>query len=582
VDIDVLTDQFSAITVNLDDASSNVDIQLPGIDVIDINGAAATSTLNNLVLSNTAPSFTFSLDEASTNIAINNVDLGSGAFSATATAGNVTVVGAGGGIVATGTAAITLVADGGGTLTVNDALTSTGGAITLRADDDVVFGANGDVTTNGNVIVKADFDDQANGTGGAITMNDGTMINAGTGTITMNADENITLGGLSSTNATSTAVTLGSTSGGIVDGGDTFVDINAANGGASITTVTGVGSAGAIETTLSSISATASGAGNIQIVETNGITLTNLTTANGSITVTAAGAVTATNVNASGTGQDVSLTTTVNGMTLTNVLADDDITVSAPGDLTLGVIGDSGTDDISLTTTGGVMTDANAGTLNITGDALTLNSFGDIGSASDPIEINVNTFVYNLTQGGAAAYLSASGSSTILDLTLSSGNIVFGSTGDLFVRTANAVQGTVTLTAGGSIYAADDNSLVSAYGDIRLTAGNVIGTINRPLRVHTTAGHIYISTGGKVDNVSASLIGDGPRPIVTFTNEAPGLGLYNGQIMGGEAVNDLFPEMNIIHTMLPSYSGFERPLYESPALLDGFIESTDYLNYTTL
>jgi hypothetical protein len=150
------------------------------------------------------------------------------------------------------------------------------------------------------------------------------------------------------------------------------------------------------------------------------------------------------------------------------------------------------------------------------------------------------------------------------------------------VRTANAVQGTVTLTAGGSIYAADDNSLVSAYGDIRLTAGNVIGTINRPLRVHTTAGHIYISTGGKVDNVSASLIGDGPRPIVTFTNEAPGLGLYNGQIMGGEAVNDLFPEMNIIHTMLPSYSGFERPLYESPALLDGFIESTDYLNYTTL
>jgi hypothetical protein len=95
VDIDVLTDQFSAITVNLDDASSNVDIQLPGIDVIDINGAAATSTLNNLVLSNTAPSFTFSLDEASTNIAINNVDLGSGAFSATATAGNVTVVGAG-------------------------------------------------------------------------------------------------------------------------------------------------------------------------------------------------------------------------------------------------------------------------------------------------------------------------------------------------------------------------------------------------------------------------------------------------------------------------------------------------------
>jgi hypothetical protein len=91
-----------------------------------------------------------------------------------------------------------------------------------------------------------------------------------------------------------------------------------------------------------------------------------------------------------------------------------------------------------------------------------------------------------------------------------------------------------------------------------------------------------VSAGGKVDNVSASLVGDMPRPIVTFTNEAPGLGLYNGQIMGGEAVNDLFPEMNIIHTMLPSYSGFERPIFESPALLDTFIENTDYLNYSTL
>ena len=48
------------------------------------------------------------------------------------------------------------------------------------------------------------------------------LINAGAGTITLSADGNITLGGLLTTNATAGAVSVTSSSGGILDGGDTF------------------------------------------------------------------------------------------------------------------------------------------------------------------------------------------------------------------------------------------------------------------------------------------------------------------------------------------------------------------------
>lgn len=583
VNVDVATDQFSAIALNLDDADTNVAIEHGASDVITITGGATDSTLTSIDLDATAPSFTFSLDQAATNIIINTVVLGAGAFSATAQGGNITVDAAGNGIVASGSSAITLVADGGGTLTINDVITSVGGAIILRADDDVIFGAGGDITsTNGNITVKADYDDQDNGTGGAITMNDGTLISAGTGTITMTADENITLGGLLTTNATASAVTITSTSGGVVDGGDTFTDISAASGGAVITTVNGVGSAGAIETTLSSLTATASGTGNIQIVETNAITLTSVTTTDGSISVSAGGAVVATNVNAAGTGADVTLSTSSGGMTLTNVIADDDITVTAPGDLTLGVIGDSGTDDISLTTTAGGMTDANGATNNITGDALTLTSFGDIGSSGDPIEINVTSFVYNLTGAGSTAYLAASGASTVLDLSLSSGNIFFSSVGDLTVKRAVAAAGNVELIAAGSIYAFDDSSIISAYGDIRLIAGGTLGTIDRPLVVQSVNGHLYLSAGASVNNLSAYINGNLLRGNVSMLNVPPGLILYSGQLIAGKQTNLLLPSTNELHNVMTRYSTFDYPAFHEPVVLDGFLQQTDYSLYSTL
>ena len=55
---------------------------------------------------------------------------------------------------------------------------------------------------------------------GAIVMADGALINAGSGTIVLTADEDITVGGLTTTNNSNTAVSLTTREGGILDGGE--------------------------------------------------------------------------------------------------------------------------------------------------------------------------------------------------------------------------------------------------------------------------------------------------------------------------------------------------------------------------
>ena len=76
------------------------------------------------------------------------------------TTGTVTVAAGQSGVTAVAAGTILLFANGGdaGDLVVNDTVVSATGSITLQADDDVTFGADGDVTsTSGNVAVTADY-----------------------------------------------------------------------------------------------------------------------------------------------------------------------------------------------------------------------------------------------------------------------------------------------------------------------------------------------------------------------------------------------------------------------------------------
>src|SRR3989442_15510402 len=92
-------------------------------------------------------------------------------------------------------------------------------------------------------------------------MNAGTTINAGSGTITMSAPGNIALTGLSTTNNSAAAVSVSSSAGAITDAGDTTTDITAAGAaaGTTLSAATGVGSAKALDTTVSTLVATKNG-----------------------------------------------------------------------------------------------------------------------------------------------------------------------------------------------------------------------------------------------------------------------------------------------------------------------------------
>ncbi|MEK9627603.1 MAG: hypothetical protein VW455_01130, partial [Nitrospinota bacterium] len=157
-------------------------------------------------------------------------------------------------------AALSITVDGGNALNIQNTLTTNAGAITLSADDDVIFTAAGDISsTNGNISVTADDDATSDaGSGGALTMADGTVFNAGSGTITGIADEDITLGQMTTTNATTAAITLNTASGNILDGGDTNEDLTAASGTVAVTTGGGTfgTTANAIEITSAALTTT--------------------------------------------------------------------------------------------------------------------------------------------------------------------------------------------------------------------------------------------------------------------------------------------------------------------------------------
>ncbi|MEE9258977.1 MAG: hypothetical protein V3U37_05505, partial [Nitrospinaceae bacterium] len=168
--------------------------------------------------------------------------------------------------------------------------------ISLLSDDDIIFTSSGDLTTSsGNISVTADNDSSGGGTGGAVTMADGTVIDAGSGTIAVSADEDITLGRLVTTSSSDTAVTLTSTSGGVVDGGDTGgPDVDALVGRLVADVVTGFGtSSDAIETRVFSVDIDNTTSGDVNIFESDSLDVFKIDQGGpGDITVSYSGSLT--------------------------------------------------------------------------------------------------------------------------------------------------------------------------------------------------------------------------------------------------------------------------------------------------
>jgi len=275
---------FTAASLTIGN-SSNGNITVGGLT------SATTPLILNATSTGSAVNFATTASSGLGNLTINAGTGGVDFSVGVATTGSLTVNSdaaiAGTGILTvTGTASFNTTGTSNATVVSNSDLTlgnsTIGGDLTVTVNGGKSLNVSGNVTTSGNIIAKAES------SGGAITMATGGSFNAGTGTINLSADQDITLGLLT----TSSSVTLNSTTGGVRDADSTSLDIRASSLIADL--ITGFGTSdNAIETNIASVDIDNTGLGDINIFELDEINITNINhTGTGNITVSFIGAAT--------------------------------------------------------------------------------------------------------------------------------------------------------------------------------------------------------------------------------------------------------------------------------------------------
>jgi hypothetical protein len=164
-------------------------------------------------------------------------------------------------------------------------------------------------------------------------------------------------------------ITLQATAGAIEESGsDQPADL--VGDAATLSAATGIGTLGALETTLHTVNAVITGSGSLRISETDDLTLMNVSTANG----------------------DLDLTTT--------------------GTLTLGTLDLNGA--AGVTAGGSILDGDGSSLLNLTTTAPSfLSAGGIIGTAADPIEVSVVAGPLSVSAGAATSGVSVNLSGTV-------------------------------------------------------------------------------------------------------------------------------------------------------------------------
>ncbi|MEZ6122903.1 MAG: autotransporter-associated beta strand repeat-containing protein [Planctomycetaceae bacterium] len=450
-------------------------------------------------------------------------------------------------------------------LTINAALTITGGDaaedatgnVDLNAGTDLVINADistdgggtftglaaRDVQLNTGTVSTVDGDHQLTATAGAISMTDGTSLHSVTGDITASAQTSVAVSSLT----TAGDVSVTATTGAISDSGDSAIDISGST--ATLSAATGSGSGNALETSVATLHATNSASGTIEIAETDSLAIDVISNGTRDVTVSAGGSITdanaaAVNVTAGTFTVDaagsIDLDTTISQLDATTSAAgaiditetdavelssvntaDGAITVLAGGTITAVNVDSSATDndanDITLTTTGGdiLVNLINAGAAN----DVQLSATGAISETSSDAGVDL--------LAGDAVLTSATGigSGDALETTLNRLAFSNGTAGDVQITNSQ----TLTVAAIGALSASTNangnieicvtagdlmvDSALSAVGStIRLGAANNIsqsaaGTISSQNLGVRASGNILLNAaagGNNVDNVFAA------------------------------------------------------------------------------
>ncbi|MBT7080640.1 MAG: hypothetical protein HN929_04110, partial [Chloroflexi bacterium] len=389
-------------------------------------------------------------------------------------------------------------------------------------------------SANGNITMDA------NGTG-AFTMDDNSQINAGTGDISIEADGNISLGGVKTEAETETALSLTSTAGGIVDSGNTYKDIDVALGTASISAVTGVGSAGALETGVYKISIVNSTSGNIDILEDDDIIIYQAiqSAADTSIQFIAGGKVTldlegfaspatsygmqvsgtgTINLDANGNASDIEINDAISsGAGAITMTADDSISFTAEGDITstdgtvklTAYVVDNGSDG-ALTMADGTVINAGAGAIDI--DAKADITLGSIQTTNNTA---TSAVAIDTTQGGL---IDAGDSAGDINIVADSTNAITTINTVTGIGSAGTLETTISILAAhntysGNIDIAETNAIsinkldqdgTTDPVDVTLTVEGTISIIDGQSGVTATSGTVTIDANGTTSSIAVS------------------------------------------------------------------------------
>lgn len=332
-------------------------------------------------------------------------------------------------------------------LVFNHNIQSETGSVTIEIANDILMNGTSRLTSiSGAVSLTADADKI---TGGGITMTDGTLLDAGDDTVTLIATDDITIGQIITTNATSTAILI-DTDSSLIDAGDTAgEDLIANSSGARVTIIADLGAGkvgdlnGEIETQIDELNITNQTGGEIRIMETDDLHIFDL------------------------------LQSTAG-----------DIFIISGGNIALNGLIETAADHVMLDALGSI-TDQNdnvPGQVNVNANSLDLNAVTGIG-LGDTLELTVNLFSADSTNGDVLIHNTADTSVTATSITTGTGNIELSQAGNeaLTIDLSSTLDGTITISNEGDSH--DDTlelTSVSAGGatpEINVTTvyfGNIL------------------------------------------------------------------------------------------------------------
>lgn len=342
-------------------------------------------------------------------------------------------------ISSSGTGDIELLGNSTGTgngIDFDATIKSNTGFVTLTAEDDILFGSVALIdSTSGTVTLIAD--NAAGSNGDVISMTDGSLIDAGTGTISLTTDGNVLLAGLLTTGT----VEIDSLSASILDNGDTHTDITSSV--AILNAATGIGTGNPLETAISTLSATVSEAGSLLIDNSIAIELLDLSTFDGEIVINSTATITATSVvstnNSGNDNYDITLTAT-----------------GSSSDILVTTITAVGNADVILTADDGILDTATDGN-RVTADDLQLTS-SSAGLTADGIEVDtdVNSITAEVNTNAGGIHIDEVDSVTLTQFTTFNGFITVNATGTITALDVNSINNSasdinngITLTATG-------------------------------------------------------------------------------------------------------------------------------------